>query len=98
MDGADWLQTFVEIHRRDAVRILDFPHAAEHLSKLLEALRGRGHAFPAEMLERCLPNRGVRPWASALGMKAAPPAGGEIPTAFSHDEKNRTVVLSHTDN
>jgi hypothetical protein len=55
MDGADWLQTFVEIHRRDAVRILDFPHAAEHLSKLLEALlRGRGHAFPAEMLERCL--------------------------------------------
>ena len=47
MDGADWLQTFVEIHRRDAVRILDFPHAAEHLSKLLEALRGRGHAFPA---------------------------------------------------
>jgi len=35
MDGADWLQTFVEIHRRDAVRILDFPHAAEHLTKLL---------------------------------------------------------------
>lgn len=50
MDGADWLQTFVDIHRRDAVRILDFPHAAEHLSKLLEALRGRGMHF----LLRCL--------------------------------------------
>lgn len=54
MDGADWLQAFVEIHRRDAVRILDFPHAAEHLSKLLEALSARGHVFPVRMLERCL--------------------------------------------
>jgi hypothetical protein len=54
MDGADWLQAFVEIHRRDAVRILDFPHAAEHLSKLLEALSASGRVFPARMLERCL--------------------------------------------
>jgi hypothetical protein len=55
MDGADWLQACVEIHRRDARRILDFPHAAEHLAKLLEALSSAGHAFPARMLERCFP-------------------------------------------
>ena len=55
MDGADWLQAFVEIHRRDAIRILDFPHAAEHLAKLLEALSSAGHAFPGRMLERCFP-------------------------------------------
>ena len=54
MDGADWLQTFVDIHRQDAIRILDFPHAAEHLNQLLEALRSGGHAFPPRMLERCL--------------------------------------------
>ena len=54
MDGADWLQAFVEIHRSDAVRILDFPHAAEHLAKVLEALSARGLTFPAQMLERCL--------------------------------------------
>ncbi len=54
MDGADWLQAFVEIHRADAVRILDFPHAAEHLAKLLEVLRAGGRTFPPEMLERCL--------------------------------------------
>jgi hypothetical protein len=54
MDGADWLQGFVEIHRRDAVRILDFPHAAEHVSQLLEALSASGRMFPARMLERCL--------------------------------------------
>lgn len=54
MDGADWLQSFVEIHRADAVRILDFPHAAEHLAKLLEALSTSGLTFPPQMLERCL--------------------------------------------
>src|SRR5512135_3681856 len=26
-DGADWLQGFIDLHRSDAVRILDFPHA-----------------------------------------------------------------------
>lgn len=54
LDGADWLQAFVDIHRQDAVRILDFPHAAEHLGKLLEALSGGEKAFPARRLERCL--------------------------------------------
>jgi hypothetical protein len=44
-DGADWLQGFIDYHRRDAIRILDFPHAAEHL-----AVAGRvlyGEATPA---------------------------------------------------
>jgi hypothetical protein len=54
MDGADWLQALVDIHRGDAIRILDFPHAAEHLNQLLEALTALGHGFPARMLERCL--------------------------------------------
>jgi hypothetical protein len=31
-DGADWLQGFVDYHRPDAVRILDFPHAAGYLT------------------------------------------------------------------
>lgn len=53
-DGADWLQTFLDIHRPDAVRILDFPHAAEHVSKLVEALEKAGLCFPPRMLERCL--------------------------------------------
>lgn len=54
MDGADWLQSFIEMHRSDAVRMLDFPHAAEHLNQLLEALTASGHSFPPQMLERCL--------------------------------------------
>lgn len=33
MDGAGWLQGFVDFHRRDAVRVLDFPHAVEYLTR-----------------------------------------------------------------
>ncbi len=32
VDGADWCQGFVDWHCPGAVRILDFPHAAEHVS------------------------------------------------------------------
>ena len=31
MDGAVWLQGFVDLHCPDAVRILDFPHAVGYL-------------------------------------------------------------------
>jgi hypothetical protein len=33
-DGAEWIQHFIECHRPDATRILDFPHAAQRLSQL----------------------------------------------------------------
>jgi hypothetical protein len=36
-DGAEWCQGFVDFHRFDAVRILDFPHAAEHLNTIGQA-------------------------------------------------------------
>lgn len=67
MDGADWLQPFVDRHRQDAVRMLDFPHAAEHLNTLLEALSAHGRVFPTRMLERCLhilTHRGPAPLAA----------------------------------
>jgi len=54
MDGADWLQFFTDWHRPDAVRILDFPHAAEHITQLLEALEKAEMRFPPHMLDRCL--------------------------------------------
>src|SRR6266702_7351119 len=31
-DGAEWLQGLVDYHRADAVRILDFAHAAEYIN------------------------------------------------------------------
>ncbi len=40
MDGADWEQGFVDFHCPQALRILDFAHAAEHLNAIGEFLHG----------------------------------------------------------
>jgi hypothetical protein len=53
-DGAEWIQGFIDLHRPDALRVLDFPHAAEHLNLLLEALQQAGMILPANALDRCL--------------------------------------------
>jgi hypothetical protein len=42
VDGAEWCQHFLDRHRPDAVRILDFPHAAQRLSDVAEAVWGAG--------------------------------------------------------
>jgi hypothetical protein len=44
LDGAEWLQAFVDFHRPDAVRILDFPHGAEYIGKMGQAVYGEGTA------------------------------------------------------
>lgn len=49
-DGAPWLQGFMDAHRLDAVRILDFPHAAEHLGLAAHAVFGPGTAAGSEWL------------------------------------------------
>jgi hypothetical protein len=40
MDGAEWLQGFLDFHRPDAVRVLDFPHALQHLAGAARACFG----------------------------------------------------------
>jgi hypothetical protein len=42
MDGAEWEQAFLDAHRTDAVRILDFPHAVEYLTRAAQATWGVG--------------------------------------------------------
>jgi hypothetical protein len=54
-DGSPWIQRFIDLHRHDAVRILDFPHAAEHLGLLVEALGQAGVRLPDRSVERSLP-------------------------------------------
>ena len=39
-DGAPWLQRFVDFHRPDALRILDWPPAAQRLTAMTEQLFG----------------------------------------------------------
>lgn len=52
-DGAEWLQSFVDGHRHDAVRILDFAHAAGYVGQIAEQ---------AQLLDRHLPTG----WLSVL--------------------------------
>src|SRR5204863_225377 len=49
-DGAQWLQGFVDGHRPDAVRILDFAHAAEYLGQIAEQAQQAGHPLPKQWL------------------------------------------------
>jgi len=51
-DGAEWQQRFVDRHRPDAVRILDFPHALEHLATVGRAAFGPGTAAFSDWLGR----------------------------------------------
>jgi hypothetical protein len=51
VDGADWCQSFFDVHRPDAVRILDFSHAAGYLTQIAQAAFGPGTATAATWLE-----------------------------------------------
>jgi hypothetical protein len=54
VDGADWEQGFLDDHRPDAVRILDWGHAAEHLALAGQALFGVGTDQTSAWLETWL--------------------------------------------
>lgn len=49
-DGAGWPQTFVDYHRPDAVRILDWCHAVGYLSQVASACFGGEVAMAAQWL------------------------------------------------
>lgn len=53
-DGAEWVQGFIDYHRVDAIRILDFPHAAEHLAEAGRASFGeQNKQFPVWLDKQC---------------------------------------------
>jgi len=51
VDGADWCQQFLDVHRLDAVRILDFSHAAGYLAQIAQAAQGEGSVAAATWYE-----------------------------------------------
>src|SRR6266571_3940534 len=53
-DGAEWLQGLVDYHRADALRILDFAHAAEYVNEIGQAVRAAGGRLPTTWLEGVL--------------------------------------------
>jgi hypothetical protein len=50
VDGAEWCQGFIDHQRHDAVRILDFAHAVQHLGIVAQARYGSGTPDASEWL------------------------------------------------
>jgi len=85
-DGADWLQGFVDFHRRDAVRVLDFPHAVEYLTRASHEAFGAGTAATSEWIGQqahALKHDGPDPVLAAL---RALPAGEYRDAALAYLE------------
>ena len=53
-DGAEWIQGFVQGHRHDALRILDFAHAADYIVEIAEKVREGGGHLPARWVDGML--------------------------------------------
>lgn len=53
-DGADWLQGFIDLQRPDALRILDFAHAAQRLGAIADLFTQAGQPLPEDWIhEQC---------------------------------------------
>ncbi len=53
-DGAEWIQGFVQGHRHDALRILDFAHAADYVIEIAEKVREGGGHLPIKWVDGIL--------------------------------------------
>ncbi len=74
-DGAEWLQGLFELQCPQALRILDFPHAAQRLGSIATEAAQVGHPLPADWLEkRChlLKTEGPEPVLATLAKLPAP--------------------------
>ena len=54
MDGTDWEQNFIDFHCPQAVRILDFAHAAGHINQIGECVHGEHTLESQAWLKECL--------------------------------------------
>ena len=54
VDGAEWIQGFIDLHAPQAVRILDFPHAAEYVTAIGQTQGATGPLLSAEALAQQL--------------------------------------------
>jgi hypothetical protein len=95
-DGAPWLQGFVDYHRPDALRILDWPHAAQHLTAVAEQVFGVQTARArrvAERLRRWLWEEGPpRVLAVLAGWQRARPAHAALATAVAYLRERQTQL------
>jgi hypothetical protein len=81
MDGAEWLQGFLDYHRPDAVRVLDFPHAMEHLAAAARASLADAATCAAWLAERAADLKERSPELALAALRALPADGAADPAA-----------------
>ena len=80
VDGAAWCQDFLDQYRPDAVRILDFAHAAQRLSAVAEAVWGPGGRAQHWATEQRRALREGDPAAVLAAIQAVPTAQAADPS------------------
>jgi len=92
-DGALWIQELIALHRPDAVRILDFPHAVQQISAAGQAVWGAGSAAAAAWLdEQCHTLKHRDPDAVLAALRALPVEQAAVPTLA---REKRDAVLGY---
>ncbi len=90
-DGAGWLQELISAHRPDAVRILDFPHAAGYVSRAAQAAFGTGSRDAAVWLDEWLPRlKTATPEAVIAAIQALP-----MPTPEAIETRRSVLSYLH---
>ena len=92
-DGSEWLQGFVDLHRPDAVRVLDFPHAVEHLNAAAQACWGEGApAAVAWLDQQAAELKDGDPDRVLAALRALPTAAAPDPAAAG---RSRAATLAY---
>jgi len=95
MDGAAWVQSVLDYHRPDAVRILDFPHAVEHLNSAAQATFGVGSAAAQSWLtEQAHTLKHGEPGQVLAALRELPTATATDPPAAAHVQAQTLAYLT----
>jgi len=96
VDGAEWCQHFIDLHQPNAVRILDFAHAAEYVSAIGQAIDGEEALLAAADITRlrlALKQAGPADVLKELGaLVAAHPNLPELPKQLAYLEKREAQL------
>ena len=93
-DGAEWEQGFLAVHRPDAVRILDFPHAAEYLTKAAQAVWATAAAATTWLAQQGHEVKHGRPHAGLRALARLPVRTASDPRAAAEQRASSLQYLT----
>lgn len=99
-DGAEWIQGFLDFHCPGARRILDFPHAGEHVAVIGQGIYGEGTpenvAWFNDTLHRLKHEGGTAVLAELRPLVTAQPEPSELGKALTYLEKREAQLAYPT--